>query len=130
MVVSDSSSRRAGCAGVKKRPADLVSGGFAWGAGGAVSTCCFAEAKAGNGSNDAPRTVAEHFNHWRRSCLKSIGSRVDMAPPYRFPLCNSSARYSQERQHNAMMLQVGCCTRELAKALPSTTNKFLTACDC
>src|SRR5262249_16960519 len=49
---------------------------------------------------------------------------------HRFPFLNSSARWSHERQHRAMIVQVGFWHEALTWLLPSTTNRFFTSCDC
>src|ERR1700720_2237245 len=106
MIVSDNSSTNACCAGLKKCAAGLASGAdFGCGAG-ATSVCAVSVATAGKGRSVAPRTVAELFNHWRRSCLKSVGSLVDIAFSYRFPFFNSSPEESQERQLKDMMVKL------------------------
>ena len=48
----------------------------------------------------------------------------------RFPFFSSSARYSHERQASAMIVHVGFWHEALTWLLPSTTNRFLTSCDC
>src|ERR1035441_560996 len=49
---------------------------------------------------------------------------------YTFPFLSSSARCSQERQHKAMMVQVGFWQDAFTWLDPSTTSRLGTSCDC
>src|SRR5258708_12788447 len=78
-MVSDNSSTRACCAGVKKWTEDLLSATLEVVAGAALaSVCSVSSDTVGTGNNEPPRMLAEVFSHWRRSCLRSMGLFLDM----------------------------------------------------
>src|SRR5713101_4404165 len=85
IIVSDNSSTSVYCAGGKNRVADLVSPAFPCDAAGVVSAWASSEGTPYKGKSDPPRTVAEVFSHWRRSCFRLIGPFVDIGSPYSSP---------------------------------------------